>query len=105
MADVSSAEREKSRLETAIRKVKTEEKNARSLKNDWNNNLKEVSKWKGSNFDKFERLRKNLDKHLDNWIDVKGWNGWGDDGSINGVIDKMDQEIGSLSSWIDSFLN
>lgn len=105
MADISSAEREKSRLKTAIRKVKAEEKNARSLKNDWNNNLKEVSTWKGTNFDTFKLRKNRLDKYLNDWIDVKGWNGWGDDGSINGVIDKMDQEIGSLSSWIDSFLN
>lgn len=105
MADKSAAEREKSRLEDAVKKVKEQERSARSLKRDWNNNVDCVKKWKGTNFDKYNKMKKNLDGYLNDWIDIKGWGGWGDDGSINGVVDKMDQEIGSLASWLDSLVN
>lgn len=103
MSDQSKAENDKSRLKTAKGKVKTEQSNAESERKAAKTNFtKDITLWKGKHFDDFKKDWDTLNSKYGDWISK--W-GWGDDGSINGVIDKMDHKIGSITAWLDSFFN
>ena len=103
MSDTSKAENDRSRLKTAKSRVKTEQSNAKSEHKDAKKNFtKDIDYWRGTHFEEFKRDWDTLNDKYDDWISK--W-GWGDVGSINGVIDKIDHEIGSITAWIDSFFN
>lgn len=75
-------------------KAKAERKNARD-------NLK-IDHWKGNRFDDFKKDRSKLDDLYSDWNSKFGW---GDDGSINGVMDKLDHEVATIGSYLDSIFN
>ena len=103
MEDTKSAENNRSRLTTAKKNVKKEQSNAKSVQKDAKKNFtKDITLWKGKHFDDFKKDWDTLNSKYGDWISK--W-GWGDDGSINGVIDEMDHKIGSITAWLDSFFN
>jgi hypothetical protein len=104
MATVTSVQNSEARLKKARKAVKTQESNASTERSNAKKNFggSNVKHWKGTHYDTFERDRDSLYGKYNDWISK--W-GWGDDGSINGVVDKIDHEIGSLESWLDSFFN
>ena len=103
MEDTKSAENNRSRLQTAKKNVKTEQGNAKDVQKDAKKNFtKDITLWKGKHFEAFKKDWDTLNGNYNYWIRRSGW---GDDGSINGVIDKMDHEIGTITAWLDSLFN
>ena len=103
MEDTKSAENNRSRLTTAKKNVKKEQSNAKSVQKDAKKNFtKDITLWKGKNFEQFKKDWSTLNGDYSYWISRSGWS---DDGSINGVIDKMDYEIGTITAWLDALFN
>lgn len=90
-------------LRTAKSNVKNQQSYAKTERTSTKSQINSgMSGWKGDKKNTFSKDYEILKKYYDNWISK--W-GWGDDGSINGVIDKIDQEIGDLESLWDSLWN
>ena len=101
MADQSTLESNKSRLEKALKSLKEYQGDAKALRSGYKSALSGVKNWEGSNYKTIVKDA-NMDQEFKDWISK--W-GFSDDGSINGVIDRVDMEIGTILSLLDSLFN
>ena len=101
MADQSTLESNKSRLEKARKSLKEYQSDAKDLQSGYKKALAGVKNWEGSNYKTIVK-DVNMEDKMKKWISK--W-GFSDDGSINGVIDRVDEEIGTIGSLLDSLFN
>lgn len=101
MADQSTLESNKSRLEKARKSLKEYQSDAKDLQSGYKKALGRVKNWEGSNYKTIVK-DVNMEDKMKKWISK--W-GFSDDGSINGVIDRVDEEIGTIGSLLDSLFN
>jgi len=96
MSEESDVQYEISRLETARSKVKTEQGYAERERDKVNSAYSGVRKWKGAVWDEIRST--DVQGGYNEWI----WRwGWHDDGSINGVADRLNDEIGKRKGLLE----
>ena len=88
-----------STLKAAYRNVKAEQSNAKAERKTVDNAFDKIKKWKGGvySFVKEQDLKGKYDDWIWKW-------GWSDDGSINGVMDRLNSEIGSKEGLLASII-
>ena len=99
MADQYQLEDEIGRLKAAKSNISNEQSYAKSERTKVENGFSRIRNWKGSTFRAVQDI--DLKGKYNDWI----WKwGWSDDGSINGVLDRINSEIGNKKGILDSIL-
>ena len=96
MSEEDAINSEITRLEKALRNVEAEQGYAKREREKVKSTFSGVRKWKGSVWDSVKNL--DVQGAYDSWI----WRwGWSDDGSINGVADRLNDEIGEREGLLE----
>ena len=99
MAEQDVVRDEIRRLETAYNRVLTEEAIAKQEERKIKSAFKGIKKWKGNVYQKIKD--NDLKEKYSSWI----WQfGFRDDGSIDGVADRLNKEIGQKEGLLESIL-